>query len=156
MKSRITTYVLIVAVVAVWGFVAWKIFSRHTPPGATVHRSVRSDAGNDEEYSLRLDYPDPFLKNVVTMMPKHSDTAPRSAHVDSSPVESSRLPDDLPLKYAGTISAGGVVSYIFEYSGLLHSLSPGKSLEGYILTEVFTDSVRLAKGGTIFTIHIQQ
>ncbi len=157
MRSRITTYMLVVAVIAVWGFVAWKIFfPRPTPPNVAITTSVERETGGVEEYNLRLDYKDPFLKDA----PAGATSSSSSRSQESPPAEPfspqpSELPDDLPLKYAGTISASGRVLYMFEHEGLLHPLSLGETLAGYTLTETFRDSVRVGKGGMVFTIQMK-
>ncbi len=152
MKSRVTTYVLIVAVIAVWGFVAWRIFfSRPASREAVTHRSAERETPVAEEYRLSLDYDDPFLKDAAS-----TERAESFGRVQSSPPEPPSpppRPEDIALKYAGTISVGGRVSYIIEHAGLLHPLDLGESLDGYILAEAFADSVRLVKEGMVFTLH---
>ncbi len=158
MRSRVTTYVLIVAALGVWGFVAWKIFFQHPdPPSTAVHHPTPRETPEVEKRALNLDYKDPFLKDAVPV--KTTGTSGRVRR--NSPVEQpSRQqpfpPSDPGIKYAGTISTGGRTSHLFEHAGLLHPLSVGEILDGYTFTEALGDSVRLAKDGAVFTIHLQQ
>jgi hypothetical protein len=140
MKSRVTTYLLIVAVVAVWGFVAWRIFSSKAEPiAAPVVWRVESDAAEDAPDVLRLDYDDPFLKDVAILQP--------AVEVVVEPPPKPRQPPS--MKYAGTIATRGKTSYILESGGLLHSLAVGDELEGYTLRRAFADSVWMARDGQI-------
>ncbi len=153
MKSRVTTYLLVVAVLAVWGFIAWKFFfSRPDTTEAAPVRPAGRETPAHEEYVLTLDYPDPFLKGAFVEVLE-------TAYQTTEPTyyEPPYVYDEHPaIVYAGTISTGGRVSHIFEHEGLLHPLSQGETLDGYTLTKVFPDSVMLAKEGAIFTIHKQR
>ncbi len=135
MKSRITTYILTLVALAVWGLIAWRIF--FSLPDTHVTPELRPILGNLEEtkkYILRLDYDDPFLKDVAPLIPKTSGT--------TMPLPS---PDEMPLRYLGVISSVRKKSYIFEHAGSTLSLSPGETFEGYTLVEVLPDSVRMVK-----------
>jgi hypothetical protein len=158
MKSRVTTYILATAVLAVWGFVAWKIFfARPASPDDAPHRPALRETVAPEEYSLRLDYEDPFLKDVRVGGTSVAEGRTQVWRPSDPPIPPQPMPmpsDDLPFKYAGTISTGGRISYMFEREGLLHPLSMGETLDGYTLTATFSDSVRVAKDGMIFTLQI--
>ncbi len=148
---------LVVAVVAVWGFVARKIFfANPAMPEVTIPRPTPGETRKAEEYSLRLDYEDPFLKDVTAVASKPSIPTQYFQPVDPPHMKPPLPPEDLPLKYAGTISAGGRISHLFDCAGILHVLSPGESLEGYTFAQAFRDSVRISKDGLAFTIHIQR
>lgn len=156
MKSRVTTYLLIAATLAVWGVVAWRIFSsRPDRIDAPIHRDARSEPHTGDE-SLLLDYKDPFLRNTTAAaIPKPAIKQPPKA----KPADTKKpvLPKEIPpIKYTGTIKAGGRISYLFEYSGLQHALAPGDEFEGYTLAEAFPDSVRFSKNGDFFTLPLQK
>lgn len=155
MKSRITTYVLIVAVVAVWGFVAWKIFSSKPdkPPIAVQHVPTRI-MDNDAQKQLLLDYKDPFLKGTVTAKPLASIALNQPKTKPTTP-KITVPPAPLPFKYTGTISTGDRRLYIFEYSGAQHMLAADEELAGYKLTEIWPDSIRFSKEGEFFTAILQ-
>jgi hypothetical protein len=154
MKSRGTKYLLTVAVLAVWGVVAWKIFFAKpaTPATVAVQPVARKETPPEGDFLL-LDYKDPFLRNnseVTTQAATPVETKPAAP---PKPVKPQTPP---PIKYAGTIEKGGKASHIFEHSGLLHTLTTGEELEGFTLAEIFADSVKFAKNGEIFTIYIQR
>ena len=63
MKSRWTTCLLLAAVVAVWGVVAWRILAPARPAAPDVRPATDAPAVPQiVAETLRLDYPDPFLK----------------------------------------------------------------------------------------------
>ncbi len=153
MKSRITTYVLIAAAVAVWGFIAWKIFfAKPDDTSAAVQRVPEAKPENDEKPQLLLEYKDPFLKNAAAK--------PHTPHVSNISKKNTAVPsrepnpESPPVKYTGTIRTGGRVLYVFEHAGLQQMLSPGEKLDGYQLFETWPDSVRFAKNGELFTVHL--
>ncbi len=110
---------------------------------------------NEPDFLL-LNYPDPFLRNSA-VRPSRPAVQPQKPPIAAKPVQKKPAPPKPPppVKYAGTISTGGRVAYVFEHAGLLHSLSPGDEVAGYTLAAVFPDSVRLAKNGELFTLKMQ-
>ena len=160
MKSRWTTYLLVAAVLTVWGVVAWRVvFSRPEMPATVVVKPAVRPASKPEDDFLLLDYGDPFMRNVggrreVQTPVAVIQTAPRAAA--TTPPKKPRPQQKPPIKYAGTIARGGTISHIFEHAGLLHTLSPGDEIAGYTLTEAFTDSVRMTKNDEEFIIKIVQ
>ncbi len=91
--------------------------------------SARRETVEPERDFLLLDYKDPFLKNNrTTPVQTPVATAPRPVTVP--PQRTARPAPSPPLRYAGTIKKNGSHSYLFEYSGLLHTLSPGDEFEG--------------------------
>ncbi len=159
MKSRVTTYLLIAAVLALWGFIAWKIFSRKPDdPLSAVHQRAEVPSSAPREEHLLLDYRDPFLKDAPAAKPQRPEAAA------TTPKETVAVPPKKPdrplvkpsMKYTGTIGTGGRVSYLLEYDGLQHILVPGGELGEYILTEAGPDSLMLAKGGDVFTVYLQK
>ncbi len=158
MKSRITTYVLIAAVVAVWGFIAWKIFFAkpdNTP--AAIQRAPDPKPEDEEDLRLLLDYKDPFLKDAITAKPSVPSAPKRQTKASAVP---SKKPDpnreSPPVKYTGTIRTGGRVLYIFEHAGLQQMLSPGEELAGFRLAEAWPDSVKFSKNEEAFTVLFQK
>jgi hypothetical protein len=152
MRSRVTTYVLIAAVLAVWGVVAWKLFfsSPDLPAVVTAKPTERPQQKPEDDFLL-LNYADPFLKNTEPAVEVLTEQISKPSH--SKPAKSLAKP---PIKYAGTIKKGGKVTHIFEHAGTLHSMAPGDEFEGYVLAETYADSVRMTKNGDDFIILTQQ
>ena len=63
MKSKTTIYVLIAAVLVIWGVIAWKLFVPSRVETNTARTSVSKTVVASEIDTLMLDYPDTFLKN---------------------------------------------------------------------------------------------
>lgn len=93
MKSRWTTYLLLAAVAAVWGLVAWKICAPAGAPSAAAGPIAPGAAAPAvASDTLRLDYPDPFLKGAarpavaaraaVRPLPAAKAAAPRRGRVE--------------------------------------------------------------------------
>jgi hypothetical protein len=136
---------LVVAVLAVWGFVAWRIFASKTEPvAAPVVWRAGSEVPEEVPDLLRLDYDDPFLKDVAILQPAVE-------VVVVTPPPKPRQPPS--MKYAGTIATRGKTSYLLESGGLLHSLAVGDELEEYTLRRAFADSVWMVRDGQTYTIN---
>lgn len=68
MKNKKATYILLIAVIAIWGGVVFRIINHIRKPAENfsmrqANIGVQSKfSGNDTTISLKLNYPDPFLK----------------------------------------------------------------------------------------------
>ena len=125
MKSRWTTYLLLAAVVAVWGVVAWRILAPARPAASDVRPATDAPAAPPiVAETLRLDYPDPFLKGVAAPTP-----AARSVV--------RRLP------------AGGQTLHILTIGGRQYELSLRDTAAGFRLTGADRDSLYLEREGTV-------
>ena len=157
MKSRVTTYVLIAAVVGVWGFIAWKIFFARTDnTPAYVQRAPDTASKSEEEQPLSLDYKDPFLKDIAVAKvttPATSRTPKKSSAVPSRKPNPPKK-ETPPMNYTGTIGTGDRVLYVFENAGLQQMLVPGDELAGFRLAEAWPDSVRFTKNGESYALYI--
>ena len=128
MKSRWTTCLLLAAVAAVWGVVAWKIFA---PAGDAVPaarpKPAQVSAALPAADSLRLDYPDPFLKG-----------APRRERVK--------------IAHLGTITSAGSPLYILTVGDTQYELTRGDSAGRFALTACDGDSLYLCKDGVTYGV----
>lgn len=156
MKSRITTYLLLAAAVVVWGFIALKIFLPKPDVNPPAIREHTENGLPEEEFVLLLNYKDPFLKDATPVRPEKVRMAARIP-VKSSPVpqKPARKKEQPPLRYTGTITAAGRISYLVEYDGIQHPLVPGDGLAGYTLGEAFPDSLIISLNGDFYTLPLQ-
>lgn len=153
MKSRWTTYLLLAAVVSVWGVVAWRIFTPRSAaplplppkPSATVAPAPEADI-------LRLDYPDPFLKRVAA--PVVSAASPVHALPASKPIPARR--ERVKILHAGTISVAGRPLYILTIGDRQYELTLGEEAEDFQLTTCDGDSVYLCKAGVTYGVALCQ
>ncbi len=152
MKSRPLTYPLLVAALGVWGVVAWKLFFSGPKPTA-VAPPVVSVLRNDSPASgdtLRLDYPDPFLRTAAAKPP-----LPASVSV-KAPVRSKAKNERPAAKLActGRIRKEGTDHYLISIDGRVHLLRQGESAGDFRLHAVGIDSLWLAADGRKYGLKI--
>ena len=149
MKSRWTTYLLLATVAAVWGIVAWKIFAPadDCAPAARP-KPVQPAAARPAADTLRLDYPDPFLKGA----PRHV-TAPRPAVRNlpapkAAPVKRERV----KIAHLGTVTSAGQPPHILTLGDQQYELRRGDSAGGFVLANFDADSLYLCKDGVTYGV----
>lgn len=149
MKSRWTTCLLLAAVAAVWGIVAWKIFApandvapaSRPGPSAPAPETAPAD-------TLRLDYPDPFLKgaprpvaavrSVVRGLPPAKPAPPKRERVK--------------IVHLGTVRSAGKQLYILTVGETQYELTRGESAGGFVLADCDRDSLYLRKEGVMYGV----
>lgn len=147
MKSRWTTFVLLAAVVAVWGMVTWRIFApRRELPAAPARTAVKAAVAEPAAETLRLDYPDPFLKNV----------RPGPEFRPSSDPQKPARPrrGKMAGMHLGTVASGARQLYIVVLEGVQYELCRGESGGGYTLRAADRDSVYLQRDGVVYGIEL--
>lgn len=150
MKSRWTTYLLIAAVVAVWGVVAWKIF---TP--ATDHATNKAvqpaapTATSPPRDTLQLDYPDPFLKNS-TVRPLQSAKPVVRPISETKPVPAKR--EKVKITHMGTVTAGRRQFHILTIGEEMFEISLGEKAGDFTLASCDRDSLYMRKEGLIYGV----
>lgn len=147
MKSRWTTYVLLAAVVAVWGIVAWRIFApRREPVFRAERRPVELTVAETTGDTLRLDYPDPFLKN--------DRPAPASRRASVTQVSRQPRRGKIAGMHLGTVASGDRRLYIVMLDGVQYELCRGESGGGYTLWGTDEDSVYVRRDGVVYGIRL--
>ena len=148
MKSRWTTYVLLMVVLAVWGAVAWKIFNpsfksemKATPSAQP--KTVREECPD----TLLCNYPDPFLKG----MQKTSVSRPALRALPRKP---SVRRERFTCAHLGTMVSGKRALYILAFGENQYELSKGESAEGFTLRGCDRDSLYLEKDGLVYGIKL--
>lgn len=137
MKSRWTTYSLLIAVVAVWGVVAWKIITPRTSvvqPYSSVPEIVRANKSNKE--TLQLNYSDPFLKRVSEPV---GETRRTVRQLPPKPKTAKRTP--FPVTSIGYVAAGNERLFIVNMKERQYELQLGDTLAGYIFSGYDADSL---------------
>lgn len=151
MKSRWTTYLLLAAVVAVWGIVAWKIFVPANDAIPAVRpKLVVPAVGTPAADTLLLDYPDPFLKgaarpaatvrSVVRGLPPAKPAPPKRERVK--------------IIHLGTISSGGRPLYILTVGDRQYELRRGDAAGDFMLAACDRDSLYLRKSGITYGVKL--
>lgn len=145
MKSRWTTYLLLAAVTAVWGAVAWKIFAPADAPAPSARpKTAATAAVSPAADTLRLDYPDPFLKNAVRQHPATSVSAVRPL---PRPKAVPRPRERVRIVHLGTISAAGRRLFILTIGDEQFEVAQGECAGEFALTHFDGDSLYLLKKG---------
>jgi len=150
-KSRWTTYMLLAAVVAVWGVVAWRIFApvREAAPAAVPSRTSAPAAATTAD-TLRLDYADPFLKEAAR---PHA-AAPRPV-VRPLPPAKKTVPkprERTPLVHLATVTSGGHTLHILTIGGVQYELREGDAVDGWRLAGADRDSLYMERAGLTYAV----
>lgn len=151
MKSRWTTYLLLAAVAAVWGVVAWKIFApaSEVVPAAQPKRAAPAAEAVSVD-TLRLDYPDPFLKGAPRQVVK-----PRSAVRGLPPAKTAQpRRERVNMVHLGTIRSAGKRLYILSVGDAQYELAQGESAAGFVLAACDRDSLYLLKSGVTYGVKL--
>ncbi len=153
MKFKTTTYLLIVAVVAVWGVVVWKVL--HPAPPDTPQRtaSQRSAAATTAPDTLLLDYRDPFLDGYRTA-PVAPAPGPVLRPLPPAPAPKKAVKHN--VLYRGRIRRQGVEYSLVEINGAQHTMKVGETTDDYRLERIFPDSLHLVFDGDRCCIKLAQ
>lgn len=152
MKSKTTIYVLIVAVLAIWGVIAWKLFVPSRVETNTARPSVSKTVVASEIDTLMLDYPDPFLKKQsgasghIALPVKRKEPEPQPL----------KIREECQLRYIGHIRRGKSRSCIVESGGAHHLVAMGESVDGFRLAKIFPDSLVFTKDGFSYTVGLSR
>ncbi|MDL2319680.1 hypothetical protein LJC45_00915 [Alistipes sp. OttesenSCG-928-B03] len=154
MKSKKTTYLLLAAVVAVWGLILWRVFLRTPDERAAVIPERRAVAEATVADTLVLDYRDPFLGVVAPPKPTpRPRTTPQTA---AKPAPPPKPPTLHRLRYLGRITRGGTPHALIEIDGALHTMKKNDTANDYRLTTLWQDSVRLAWKDETCTVRLDR
>lgn len=152
MKSRLTTYLLIVAVAVLWGIIIKKVFFSPPSPGPAVHSETKAAAKAEDYEPLVLDYRDPFRP-----APKPKAAAPSAGKKSvPAPQPPARGREKVTIKFIGRLQCGGSTNYIVELNGRQHTLSVGEDADGFRLVREFPDSLHLVMNGNTYTVLVTE
>jgi hypothetical protein len=154
MKNKKLQWVLLPAVLLIWGYVGYRFFSGmqgNTPvPLGSGKSQVLAVADVDTlRYELKLNYPDPFLKNQKRRVVSSPDPAPGAAKAPPKPkvkVTVQPMPVRWPdIAYKGQIEKKGAAAplCIVEIGKALHFMRVGGEEQGIKLLKVYTDSIQV-------------
>lgn len=152
MRSKFTTYLLIVVVVALWGIIIKKIFFSKPNSMPTHRSSVRKEPQPEEPAILLLDYRDPFRPKsksipVVTSRPRPK---PKPEQASKRP-----QPESVRIRFLGRLQCGDELNYIVDLNGKQHTLSLGEEADGFRLERAFPDSLHFIKSSNVYTLPIE-
>lgn len=144
MKSKLTTYLLIIAVLVLWGIIAKKVFFSGNDPKPAAKPKTASENVVKEEEKLALDYRDPFREKPAAKV---------TAAGVPPPVQDNR--EKFDIKYIGRLKSGKTTNYIVEAGGNIETLSLNEELNGFRLTRAAADSLYFKKNGYTYTLPVE-
>lgn len=151
MKSRALTYLLLVVALGVWSVVAWRIFFSRPKETATAPAAVSTrEVSRIDGDTLRLDYPDPFLRTVAA-----KPSAPASVPVTSTvrpAVKKERAAAQLAC--SGRIRTQGTDYYLVSIDGRVHLLRQSESAGDFTLRQLRGDSLVMVRDGQSYSVKI--
>ena len=151
MKSRLTTYMLLAAVAAIWGAIAWRLLSAGggtvAPAEPAAPRAVVREAVAD---TLVVDYPDPFLKGRCPE-PGPDDTP---VHARLRPVARPVTRESPACEHLGTVRAGGTTLYIVMLGDEQYEAECGDSVAGFVLYGADGDSLYMVRDGVKYGMRL--
>ena len=115
-------------------------------PAAVSTREVSRTDGD----TLRLDYPDPFLRTVAA---KPSAPAPVSVAPTARPGVKKERPA-VQLACTGRIRKQGTDHYLVSIDGRVHLLRQGESADGFTLRQLRGDSLLMLRDGHSYFVKI--
>jgi len=155
MKSKATTYLLVASVFVIWGMIIWKLFAPSRVDIYPVQNSVFRATISERSDTLRLDYPDPFLKKQETVkIPEYTISSSKIVELDIQPLEKVR--EECRIRYIGHIREGKNLNYLVESNGKYHSVISGDIVDGFRLTRIYQDSLIFTKEEFYYTIKLSR
>lgn len=151
MKSKTGIYLLIGAVIIIWGVVLIKIFTFSDKIPEPQKKEITTATPFEAEERLSLNYRDPFVHFRRT-----SSAAPKARSKTPTPEVKKRQPPKFEMKYIGQLRCEGKVYYIVEYGNEQYTISIGESAGKYDLTKAFPDSLHFKSGNDTYCLNIQQ
>jgi hypothetical protein len=141
MKSKVTTYILIVLAIVVWGTIAKKLFF---PTHDFIDKKSERPLSSTKQNAigpLLLNYRDPFLSKKD----QPSITTPKNFTTSHSQIKKIEE-NNVHFRYLGMFSYGNQKRYIIEINGAQHVIEQGDCINNYKLRHASLDSVLFENG----------
>ncbi|HBL77425.1 MAG: hypothetical protein A2W90_21350 [Bacteroidetes bacterium GWF2_42_66] len=140
-NKKFTYFVLIPAVIVVWGLIVYKIIARdsNTAPGNFMPETVAKEEKivRNEEYKLLNNYPDPFSIEKIAVPVKKTE----KTRVSPPSVPKYNWPD---IRFNGYILNGDIARAHITINGENKILMLNDNFsDGYILTGITKDSIKV-------------
>lgn len=152
MKTKWTTYLLIIVVIIVWGIIIIKLFLHSESHGISQTQStiVRGEFPHEMAESLLMNYPDPFLKK------EESKGKIVRLHQPVQKVTSKRNIDQKNIQaiHLGCISAVGKQLHIISLQGVQYELQCGDTVAGFHFFKCDSDSLYLEKEHVLYGVKL--
>lgn len=140
-QNRIKRYMLIVGVVAIWGIIVYKVIEflqPDNPADSALSYPGKQAQQRDslpKDYTLRLDYADPFLK----------ESSDHAQAVEIATVAPQPIKPQWPnLRYNGYIKHEEKVSAVLEINGSYKIVGTGDEINDIKVLHIYEDSISLS------------
>lgn len=148
MRKKLLLVTLVIAVLAVWGLVGFRVWNLARPE---VTQSVKTEKKTETHFvtkdSLRLDYRDPFLESGKAKIVVPTE---KVAAIPESPVQ---MP---PLKYKGMVKVkDGTVKALVENKGEIVPIAKGGMLEKVRIIEIEPEHILVRFGNETHLIRVR-
>lgn len=145
MKSKYTTYFLLIALFVVWGVIIWRVFLDHQTEEFKSETVSATEVRKSSDGAIRLtlSYRDPFVE--AEQMVQVADVSPE-------PIETVR--EELDFIYKGRIRCAGSVYYMISSNGVIYNLVGGDQIDDFRLINGTQDSLCLMKKGLRYTLKL--
>ncbi|MDR2064260.1 MAG: hypothetical protein LBP85_00915 [Prevotellaceae bacterium] len=156
MKSKYTTYLLIILSVIIWGFIVKKIFFPSADNAGTVKtKQIPQNVSTGQTDTLYLNYTDPFLKKQINRKQQKQPSAKQSL---TQKKETIRNVENILLQYVGYVkeSETGTVSYLVKINGMQHIIKRNEDIDGLKLIKATADSLFFEKENSKYVIYIEK
>lgn len=148
MKRKTMTYLLLAAVIGIWGVIGYKLITATTGhPDPAVAPAVVLKKTQPEAYPLKRNYRNPFLK----FQPQKDTVSPPASNPRPVPQEQKPVID---LKCSGRMTIQGVTYYVVQALSGYYSLKQGDSVEGLTLKKTAGDSIYFSTGKWLYGVKI--
>lgn len=145
------------AVLGIWIFIGYRIFDFLDKPKEMTDQLLAISVQNEEiqtdfeQESLRLDYPDPFLKNTINKVRRKNTSKPKAFPIARTEKPAINTLSGR-LKYFGYVRNEDGQVAIFQLDGNNRLLEKGSDIEGFRLQTIYEDSVIIQKEENSFCI----
>lgn len=157
MKSKYTTYSLIISVIIIWGFIVKKIFfSTDDNAGIIKTQQIPQNMSDKQNDTLLLNYTDPFLKKHVKKRQQKQFSA--KSTLSQQKKEAVRQVDNILLQYVGYVKEknNGMTSYLVKINGMQHIIKHNENIDGLKLIKVTADSLFFEKENNKYSVYIEK
>lgn len=159
LKNKKAVYILIPLNVLIWGFFVYRFYTAYAdsdlPPSTTTLQVIKMENLKDSAtYQLKLDYKDPFLKDVKRESTIHTNGGGRLTDQQSKKTAPPKVqvnipPKQLPeVKYLGLIknTSSGQTTALVSVNGQSKLIKQNESVDGIVFKSFNKDSL-VAKWG---------
>lgn len=154
MKTKKTAWILLPAVLSIWGFLGWKLYAAMkddaplTADSNTFSIAPEENQVVPDTYQLLLDYPDPFLAAAKPAPKKSSATNsknPKQVLQNPEPVAAIPWPK---IQYSGLVKSpkdGKMVGFL-SVDGISNFVKNGDVIRTVTVVKIWNDSVQMKMG----------